>query len=246
MLSNDAVAIVTGGSAGLGRALISALARQGWRVITDARDGSRLAHTVAELTAEAGRDLPITGIPGNVIDANHRRELVAAAATQGPLRLLVNNASVLGPSPQPQLADLSLAAMRRIYDVNVFGPLALCQLALPLLENAFEPTVMNLSSDAGVDHYPGWGGYGSSKAALDHLTATLAAEQNQIGWSPNIAWYAVDPGDMATNLHQQAFPGEDISDRPGPETVVSPLLSLLRQRPASGRYRAVEFGSATR
>ncbi len=148
----------------------------------------------------------------------------------GRLDLLVNNASVLGPSPQPELADYPFDELARVYDVNVFAPLALVQLMLPLLAES-AGTIVNVSSDAAVEAYPGWGGYGSAKAALDQLTAVLAVER------PSLRAYSFDPGDMRTQLHQQAFPGEDISDRPAPETVVPALLRLVDERPASGRYR---------
>jgi NAD(P)-dependent dehydrogenase (short-subunit alcohol dehydrogenase family) len=164
----------------------------------------------------------VVALPGDVADPVHRTELVAAAGT---VDLLVNNASVLGPSPQPKLADYPLDTLERVYRVNVLAPLALVQLAGP-------PRVINLSSDAAVEAYEGWGGYGSSKAALDHLTAILAAED------PGRRFYSVDPGDMNTRLHQEAFPGEDISDRPPPEESVPGLLALIEGDLPSGRYQA--------
>ena len=160
--------------------------------------------------------------------------LVVAAIDAGPLRLLVNNASRLGPSPQPRLADYLAADLRAVYTTNVFAPLALIQAALPALTGN-GGGIVNITSDAAVEPYEGWGGYGSSKAALDQLTAVLAAEE------PSLRCYAFDPGDMRTDMHQQAFPGEDISDRPEPETVVPALLRLIDERPPSGRYRASDL-----
>ncbi len=222
-------AIVTGASQGFGLALTTSLAARGWRVVVDARDGDRLAAAV--------RDLPgiVVPIPGDVADPEHREQLVAAA---GPLDLLVHNASTLGASPLPRLADYPLEALERVYAVNLLAPLALTQLALPSLRRSAAPTVVTLSSDAAVEAYPGWGGYGSAKAALDQLARVLAAEE------PELRVYAFDPGDMRTAMHQRAFPGEDISDRPEPVIVVPALLRLLDGRPASGRYRAADLAVA--
>ncbi|WP_332102254.1 SDR family oxidoreductase [Mycobacterium xenopi] len=175
--------------------------------------------------------IPLTG---DVADASHRDQLVAAAVDAGALTLLVNNASRLGPSPQPELADYPLTELRAVYDTNVVAPLALIQAALPAL-TANRGVIVNLTSDAAVEPYPGWGGYGSSKAALDQLSAILAAEV------PAVPVYAFDPGDMHTEMHQAAFPGEDISDRAEPRSVVPALLRLLDTRPAAGRYRAAEL-----
>ena len=222
-------ALITGGSRGLGHALTGALVRRGWRVLIDGRDSGRLAVAARELGAEA--------IAGDVADPAHRAALAAAVGPR--LDLLVNNASVLGPSPQPALADYPLAALAEVYRVNTYSPLALCQALLPALLEA-GGRIMNVSSDAAVEAYPGWGGYGSSKAALDQLTAVLAAEQ------PGLRAYAVDPGDMNTDLHQLAFPGEDISDRPSPDSVVPALLELIEADLPSGRYRAAELIPAVR
>jgi NAD(P)-dependent dehydrogenase (short-subunit alcohol dehydrogenase family) len=220
--------IVTGASRGLGLALTRALAARGWRLVVDARD--------ADALADATRDLPgVVAVPGDVTDPDHRRTLVAAAGE--PVDLLLNNASRLGPSPQPALADYPLSELARVYEANVFAPLALVQLALPWL--APGAAVLNVTSDAATEPYPGWGGYGSSKAALDQLTAILAAEH------PELRVYAVDPGDMRTQMHQAAFPGEDISDRPPPEDSVPGLLRLIEDAPVSGRYRAREAGVPT-
>jgi NAD(P)-dependent dehydrogenase (short-subunit alcohol dehydrogenase family) len=174
-------------------------------------------------------------VPGDVTDPAHRVELVAAARRLGGLDLLVHNAGELGPSPLPRLEDHPLDALRAALDTTVLAPLALTQLALPLLRAAPAPAVVTLSSDAAVEAYAGWGGYGAAKAALDRLAAVLGVEE------PGVAVYAFDPGDMRTAMHQRAFPGEDISDRPEPATVVPALLRLLDTRPASGRYRAADL-----
>jgi NAD(P)-dependent dehydrogenase (short-subunit alcohol dehydrogenase family) len=223
-------ALVTGAGRGLGLALARALLSGGRSVVADAR---RSGHLAAALPGAVV-------VPGDVTDPVHRDALAAAVRGLGRLDLLVNNASDLGPSPLPLLADVPLAAARRVYEVNVLAPLALTQLFLPLLRAA-RGTVMNVSSDAAVEAYENWGTYGSSKAALDQLTAVLAAEE------PELSVYAVDPGDMRTEMHQAAFPGEDISDRPEPETVVPALLRLIAARPPSGRVRAADFaGTAVR
>src|SRR3954453_6472011 len=212
-------AIITGASRGLGLALARALAERDWRLVIDAREGG----TLNEVADELAKTTDVAALAGDVADPEHRAALIAAAG--GPMDLLVNNASVLGPSPQPALADYPLDTLEHVYRVNVLAPLALIQLAAA-------PRVLNVSSDAAVEAYEGWGGYGSAKAALDHLTAILAAEQ------PGRRFYAVDPGDMNTRLHQEAFPGEDISDRPPPEDSVPGLLALIEGDLPSGRYQA--------
>ncbi len=223
------VAIVTGASRGFGRAVTAALLDRGWAVVGDARRASEL-----KITARALNSRQLIALPGDVTDAAHRDALVDAATNAGPLRLLVNNASRLGPSPQPALPDYPASELWAVYQTNLFAPLALIQAALPALtDNA--GVIVNLTSDAAVEPYPGWGGYGSSKAALDQLSAVLAAEAS------TVPVYAFDPGDMRTEMHQAAFPGEDISDRAEPESVVPALLRLLDTRPASGRYRAADL-----
>ena len=224
------VALITGASAGLGLATARALAVRHWTLIIDARGGDTLDRAAAALAATT----EVVAIAGDVADPDHRRALADAVAQAGELDLLVNNASYLGPSPQPPLADYPLDVLERVYQVDVFAPLALTQHLLPQLA-ARRGAVVNVSSDAAVEAYPGWGGYGSAKAALDQLTAILAAEH------PDLAVYAFDPGDMRTAMHQAAFPGEDISDRPEPETVAPALLRLLDTRPGSGRYRAADL-----
>jgi NAD(P)-dependent dehydrogenase (short-subunit alcohol dehydrogenase family) len=223
------VAIITGGSRGLGHAISSTLLNRGWTVVIDARRAADLDATVAELNSRR-----LIAIPGDVTDPAHRAALVVAATDAGPLRLLVNNASRLGPSPQPRLADYPTADLLAVYSTNVFAPLALIQTALPQLANN-GGVIVNVTSDAAVESYEGWGGYGSSKAALDHLSSILAAE------NPDVAVYAFDPGDMRTEMHQAAFPGEDISDRAEPESVVPAFLRLLDGRPVPGRYRAKDL-----
>jgi NAD(P)-dependent dehydrogenase (short-subunit alcohol dehydrogenase family) len=220
-------ALVTGASRGLGGALATALNASGWRLVVDGRDTARLAATVAALPHP---DL-VTAVAGNITDPAHRAALAAAAGPR--IDLLVNNASTLGPSPLPRLAELRPADLERVLLVNTVAPLALLQAVLAAL--APGARVLQISSDAAVEAYEGWGGYGASKAALDHLTAVLAVEQ------PTLRVYAVDPGDMRTDMHQAAFPGEDISDRPTPESVVPALLALIDGDLPSGRYRAAEL-----
>ena len=228
------VAIVTGASRGLGLALATALHAAGWQLVLDARDGDRLASAVE------GLPFPdrVTALTGDVADPAHRAAL--AAAVPAGLDLLVANASDLGPSPLPRLSDLPPDEFLRVLAVNTVAPLALVQAVVPALRST-GGRVVNISSDAAVEAYEGWGGYGASKAALDQLTAVLAVEH------PELRIYAVDPGDMATDMHQAAFPGEDISDRPAPESVVPGLLALLDGDLPSGRYRAADvLAGATR
>ena len=221
-------ALLTGASRGLGAALAEALSRRGWRLVVDGRTPDRLAATVAALP----RPDRVTAVPGDVADPAHRAAL--AAAVPGRLELLVNNASELGPTPLPRLADLPPTALERVLAVNTVAPLALVQLLLPALRRG-GGRVLQISSDAAVEAYAGWGGYGASKAALDQLSAVLAEEE------PELRVYAVDPGDMATGMHQAAFPGEDISDLPTPDIVVPALLRLVPGRLPSGRYRAADL-----
>jgi NAD(P)-dependent dehydrogenase (short-subunit alcohol dehydrogenase family) len=225
-----ATAIITGGSKGLGRALVRALHQLGWTVVTDGRDPAALEALRAALGA--GDDDPtLVTLPGDVTDPDHRAALVAAAG--GSVDALVNNASTLGPSPLVPLADFDLDEWRRVHEVNVVAPLALIQAVLPVL--APGGRIIDVSSDAAVEAYTGWGAYGSAKAALDHLGRVLAAEH------PAVPVYSVDPGDMRTEMHQAAFPGEDISDRPPPEDRVPGLLALVLGDLPSGRYEAREL-----
>ena len=221
-------ALVTGASRGFGFALAKELVARGWRVIVDGRDAGALQAAAAELGPGA------IAIPGDVSDPAHRRELAEAVDRFDTLDLLVNNASVLGPSPLPGLDRYPMDELERVYRVNVFAPLALTQLLMTNLKPV-SGTIVNVTSDAAVEPYEGWGGYGSSKAALDQISAVLGAEQSAV------RVYAFDPGDMRTEMHQAAFPGGDISDRPEAETVVPALLRLLEEAPASGRYRASDL-----
>ncbi len=218
------VGIVTGASRGLGLALTRALAQRSWRVVVDAREDVALELATASLEG-------VVAVPGDVADPEHRRTLVEVAGER--IDLLVNNASLLGPSPQPALAEYPLTELRRVYEVNVFAPLALAQLALPRLTAG--AAILDITSDAAVEAYEGWGGYGSSKAALEQLTAILGVER------PSLRIYSVDPGDMRTRMQQEAFPDEDISDRPPPEQIVPNLLALIEGSQPSGRYRAGEI-----
>jgi NAD(P)-dependent dehydrogenase (short-subunit alcohol dehydrogenase family) len=224
--SEGRVAIITGASRGLGRALAASLGGRGWNLVIDARGEDTLRDVEEEL---AGRS-DVTAIAGDVTDENHLRSLVAAAARHGRLDLLVNNASSLGPSPLPPLADLGVDELAAILRVNTLAPMRLIQLALPLLE-ASRGRIINVTSDASVGAYEGWGGYGASKAALEQISNILAAEH------PDLRIYWVDPGDMNTQMHQDAYPGEDISDRPPPEASVPGLLRLVDRNEPSGRYQ---------
>lgn len=222
-------ALITGASRGLGLALARELAKQGWNLLIDARGAQALEGAQAELSnlAEGNK---IIAIPGDITDAAHRAKLAEAAHEVGGLNLLVNNASILGPSPQPVLLAYPLGVLERVYQTNVIAPLALLQ----AVQHELKPgaCVINITSDAGVEAYEGWGGYGSSKAALEQLSNILSAE------NPSWRVYWVDPGDMNTQMHQEAFPGEDISDRPLPETSVPGLMKLITGELASGRYAA--------
>lgn len=223
---NGRTALITGASRGLGLALAQALARQGWRLLIDGRDAKALQQAAAELSQWTD----VAAIAGDVADAAHRRALAQAANAAGGLHAVVNNASTLGAAPLPALLDYPLSDLLDVYLVNVVAQLGVLQ----AVRSALPPgaVVINVSSDAGVEAYPGWGGYGSSKAALEHLSSVLAVE------NPDWRVYWVDPGDMRTQMHQDAFPGEDISDRPLPEASVPGLLALLQGRLPSGRYQA--------
>jgi NAD(P)-dependent dehydrogenase (short-subunit alcohol dehydrogenase family) len=230
------LALVTGGSAGLGRALVHALHDRGWTVVTDGRDADRLA--------EATRDLDnVAAVPGDIADAGHRaalvdvvRRLAGADEPAGGLDLLVHNASTLGPLPMLELVDLETESLAAIWETNAGAPHALTRNLVGDLRRG-EGVILSLSSDAAVQHYPGWGGYGAAKAALDHLTLTFGEETG-------LTAYVVDPGDMNTQMHRDAEPGEDLSYLPDPQAVVPHLLGLLDQRPESGRYRAADVEPA--
>jgi NAD(P)-dependent dehydrogenase (short-subunit alcohol dehydrogenase family) len=216
--------ILTGASRGFGLALARALTERGWRLVVDARGP-------ADLERAWSGNRNVIPVAGNIADPQHRLALVEAAGDS--IDLVVNNASVLGPSPLPPLAEYPLDELHTVYEINVTGPLALVQLALPRL--AAGARIVNVTSDAAVEPYEGWGGYGSSKAALEQLTAILGAEH------PELRVYAVDPGDMRTQMHQEAFPGEDISDRPLPEESVPGFVELIEGDLPSGRYKAREL-----
>lgn len=226
-------ALVTGASRGLGLALARQLAQNGWGLIIDGRGQNALEQAREELSAFTN----IIAIPGDLTIGSHRKKLAKAAARLGGLDALVNNASSLGPSPQPALLDYPLDILANVYLTNVITPLALIQELSPCLRP--EACILNVTSDAGVEAYAGWGGYGSSKAALEHLTHILAEE------NPGLRVYWVDPGDMRTQMLQEAFPGEDISDRPLPEESVPGLIALLEGKKPSGRYRAHEIEGST-
>ena len=231
MNSVPPTALITGASRGLGRALAGRLAEQGWRLLLTGRTPDDLALAAAEL-ARAAPTADVVARAGDVADAAHREELVGVVTRWGRLDLLVNNASTLGPTPLHRLEDLTPEALSRILAVNVVGPHALTRAMVPLLRSD-GGVVLDISSDAAVEHYEAWGGYAASKAALDRLALTLGTELS------GIRAYAFDPGDMRTAMHQEAFPAEDISDRPLPEDVAVPaILDLLARRPPSGRYRA--------
>jgi len=228
---NNPIALVTGASRGLGRALAAGLAREGYALITDARNAADLDAAADGIRAAGGT---VTAVAGDVTDPVHRATLQRAAQAAGRLDLLVNNAGTLGASPLPALADYPADELRAAFEANVIAPIALTQLALPLLR-ASGGAVLNITSDAAVEAYTGWGGYGAAKAALEQASNVLAAEE------PTVRVWWADPGDLRTDMHQLAFPGEDISDRPEPSSVVPAFLRLVMQRLPSGRYRAAHL-----
>jgi NAD(P)-dependent dehydrogenase (short-subunit alcohol dehydrogenase family) len=222
-------AIVTGASRGLGLALARQLAATGWNVVVDARGATALAAAADQLAATAGAGA-VVALPGDIADDRHVAALVDAADELGGVDLLVNNAGTLGPSPLPRLADVRPADLASTLAANVIAPLGLIQAALPGLR-ARRGAIVDVTSDAAVEGYEGWGAYGASKAAFEQLSRVLAEEE------PDVAVYWVDPGDMNTRMHQDAFPGEDISDRPDPATRAPAIARLVADRPPSGRYR---------
>ena len=224
--STHKTALITGASRGLGQALARELARRSWSLILDARG----AEALEAARQEIARWTQVTALTGDVTDAAHRQALAAAAQAAGGLDAVINNAGILGPSPQPELLDYPLDVLEQVYRANVIAPLGVLQAVRDTLKPGAR--ILNVTSDAAVEAYPGWGGYGSSKAALEELSAVLAAER------PDWRVYWVDPGDMRTQMHQEAFPGEDISDRPLPEASVPGFLELLEGDRPSGRYSA--------
>jgi len=222
-------ALITGASRGLGLALARGLAARGWNLILTARDAERLRAVRDELAAVTH----VAALAGDVIDPEHRKALATLARGHAGLDAIVNNAGILGPSPQPALLDYPLETLVEVFLANVLAPLAILQ----DLHAELKPggRIVNVTSDAGVTPYPGWGGYGASKAALEQLSAVLAVE------NPELRVYWVDPGDMRTDMHQAAYPGEDISDRPLPETRVPGFVVLLEGDLPSGRYAAAEL-----
>jgi NAD(P)-dependent dehydrogenase (short-subunit alcohol dehydrogenase family) len=222
-------ALITGASRGLGLALARQLAQMGWGLIFDARSKKALEEVRIELSEQT----KVVAIPGDVTAESHRKKLVKAADELGGLDALINNASFLGPSPQPSLLEYPLDVLEQVYAVNVLAPLGLIQALHPTFR--LDACVINITSDAGVEAYGGWGGYGSSKAALEHLSHIFAEE------NPSLRVYWVDPGDMRTQMQQEAFPDEDISDRPLPEESVPGLIALIEGNQPSGRYRAREL-----
>ena len=227
-MQDTPIAMITGASRGLGFALADALARRGWRLVIDGRDAAALDTAAAQLRAAGAAE--VAAVAGDVADATHRDALVTVVAGRGPVTALVNNASTLGATPLPRLRDYPLDALADTFRVNTIAPLALVQALLPHLRA--EGAIVNITSDAAVEGYEGWGGYGASKAALEQLSRVLAAEE------PAVRVYWVDPGDLRTQMHQDAFPGEDISDRPLPGIAVPGLLALINGTRPSGRYRA--------
>jgi NAD(P)-dependent dehydrogenase (short-subunit alcohol dehydrogenase family) len=231
------LAVVTGASIGLGAALSVELATRGWSLVIDARMEEALEHQARRLRAVMVPGATVEAVVGDITDPEHRAKLMASVARHGRLDLLVNNASVLGPSPQPSLAEYPLDALRMVYEVNVIAPLALTQVLAAWLGRSARPRLLNITSDAAIEPYPGWGGYGSSKAALERITAGWAGEV------PLVTCWALDPGDLRTRLHQEAFPDDDISDRPDPETVAPAIAALIESSRPSGRITVTDLAA---
>ena len=229
---NERTALITGASRGLGLALARGLAARRWNLIITARDPERLRLARNELA----RVTHVAALAGDVTDRVHREALAVLAQGHAGLDAVVNNAGALGPSPQPVLLEYPIEVLAHVFRANVLAPLGIVQ----ALHDQLKPgaRVINVTSDAARVAYPGWGGYGATKAALEQLSAVLAVE------NPELKVYWVDPGDMRTDMHQAAFPGDDISDRPLPDARVPAFITLLESDLPSGRYSATELDPA--
>lgn len=230
-MGNSPTALITGASRGLGSALARELARRGWTLIIDGRSEPALMAVKNSLALHTR----VFAVPGDISDPAHREALANAAAHTGGLDAVVNNAGILGPSPLPKLLDYPLDQVEQVFRINTIAQLGVLQALHPWIHS--EARIINITSDAAINAYPGWGGYGAAKAALEQISAILAVEMP--GWRV----YTVDPGDMRTQMHQEAYPGEDISDRPLPEESVPGLLILIEGKLPSGRYIASELAA---
>jgi NAD(P)-dependent dehydrogenase (short-subunit alcohol dehydrogenase family) len=236
-MNTTSVALVTGASRGLGLEVARAYGRRGLRLILTARGADELERAASEL-----RNLTeVVALAGDVADPAHVQRLVGEGERAfGHIDVLVNNASELGPSPMPALADFPLDQLRTVFDVNVVAPLGLIQAVLPGMLARHAGLIVNVTSDAGVEAYPTWGGYGASKAALEHLSRVLAAEIEASG----VRAYVVDPGDMNTAMHRAAEPGVDLGHLPGPDIVAPAFVQLLDETAPFGRFEAQRLVSA--
>ena len=219
-LSTDSTALITGASRGLGLEIARLLARRGTNLILTARGAKALDQAAQELN----KDTAVLAIPGDVADPTHSQRLVVAGQERfGQIDILVNNASTIGLSPMPRLESYPLDALTEVFQVNTIAPLHLMQLVLPDMQRREEGVIVNITSDAALEAYPGWGGYGASKAALEHLSRVLAAEVA----GTRVRIYTVDPGDMNTQMHRDAEPGEDLSHLPGAEVSAPAIVRLI-------------------
>jgi NAD(P)-dependent dehydrogenase (short-subunit alcohol dehydrogenase family) len=232
MNTTNSVALITGASRGLGREIARLLARRKTRLVLTARGADALQNVADELQSLT----EVAALPGDVADPAHVDRLVQLGLDRfGRIDVLINNASTIGPSPMPALDAYPLDALAEVFQVNTVAPLHLIQWVLPPMRARGSGVVVNVTSDAAVQAYPGWGGYGASKAALEHLSRTLAAELEGTG----IRIYAVDPGDMNTQMHREAEPGVDLSHLPGPEVSARAIVELVEHATAPfGRFEA--------